>query len=244
MSGIQDKVILITGASSGIGESTARVLAGKGARVVLGARRTDRLEKLVREIRDAGGEGQFHTLDVTSLNDVQAFAGFALETYGRIDVVINNAGVMPLSKFEELKIDEWNRMIDVNLRGVLHGIAAALPVMRKQGHGQFVNVSSTAGHTIYATAGVYSATKSAVLALSEALRQENDRIRVTIISPGVTQSELAESVSDAGAREVVKEFRRVAIPADAIARAIGFAIEQPEGVDVSEIIVRPTANPY
>ena len=136
MSGIQDKVILITGASSGIGESTARVLAGKGARVVLGARRTDRLEKLVREIRDAGGEGQFHTLDVTSLNDVQAFAGFALETYGRIDVVINNAGVMPLSKFEELKIDEWNRMIDVNLRGVLHGIAAALPVMRKQGHGQ------------------------------------------------------------------------------------------------------------
>ena len=154
MSGIQGKVILITGASSGIGESTARVLAGKGARVVLGARRTDRLEKLVREIRDAGHEAHFRTLDVTSLKDVQAFTGLALETHGRIDVVVNNAGVMPLSKLEELKIDEWNRMIDVNIRGVLHGIAAALPLMKKQGHGQFVNVSSTAGHTVYATAGV------------------------------------------------------------------------------------------
>jgi NADP-dependent 3-hydroxy acid dehydrogenase YdfG len=151
---------------------------------------------------------------------------------------------MPLSRLEELKIDEWNRMIDVNIRGVLHGIAAALPVMKKQGHGQFVNVSSTAGHTVYATAGVYSATKFAVIAISEALRQENDRIRVTVISPGVTESELAESISDAGARVAVEEFRRVAIPADAIARAIGFAIEQPEDVDVSEIIVRPTANAY
>jgi NADP-dependent 3-hydroxy acid dehydrogenase YdfG len=151
---------------------------------------------------------------------------------------------MPLSKLEELKIDEWNRMIDVNIRGVLHGIAAALPLMKKQGGGQFVNVSSTAGHTVYATAGVYSATKFAVIAISEALRQENDRIRVTVISPGVTESELAESISDAGAREAVKEFRHVAIPADAIARAIGFAIEQPEDVDVSEIIVRPTANAY
>ena len=244
MSGIQGKVILITGASSGIGESTARVLAGKGARVVLGARRTDRLEKLVREIRGAGHEAHFRALDVTSLKDVQAFTGFALETHGRIDVVVNNAGVMPLSKLEELKIDEWNRMIDVNIRGVLHGIAAALPLMKKQGHGQFVNVSSTAGHTVYATAGVYSATKFAVNAISEALRQENHTIRVTVISPGVTESELAESISDAGAREAVKEFRRVAIPADAIARAIGFAIEQPEDVDVSEIIVRPTANAY
>jgi NADP-dependent 3-hydroxy acid dehydrogenase YdfG len=244
MSGIQGKVILITGASSGIGESTARVLAGKGARVVLGARRTDRLEKLVREIRDAGHEAHFRGLDVTSLKDVQEFTGFALETHGRIDVVVNNAGIMPLSKLEELKIDEWNRMIDVNIRGVLHGIAAALPLMKKQGQGHFINVSSTAGHTVYATAAVYSATKFAVLAISEALRQENDRIRVTVISPGVTESELAESVSDAGAREVVKEFRRVAIPADAIARAIGFAIEQPDDVDVSEIIVRPTANAY
>jgi len=243
MSGIRGKVILITGASSGIGESTARELAGKGARVVLGARRTDRLEKLVREIRDAGHEAHFRKLDVTSLKDVQAFTGLALETHGRIDVVVNNAGAMPLSKLEELKIDEWNRMIDVNIRGVLHGIAAALPLMKKQGHGHFVNVSSTAGHTVYATASVYSATKFAVIAISE-LRQENDRIRATVISPGVTESELAESISDAGGREAVKEFRRVAIPADAIARAIGFAIEQPEDVDVSEIIVRPTANPY
>jgi NADP-dependent 3-hydroxy acid dehydrogenase YdfG len=174
MSGIQDKVILITGASSGIGAATARLLASKGARVVLGARRTDRLEQLVQEIRDAGGEAQFRALDVTSLNDVQAFTRFALETYGRIDVVINNAGVMPLSQLEELKVDEWNRMIDVNLRGVLHGIAAALPVMKKQGHGHFVNVSSTAGHTVSPTAAVYSATKCAVIAISEALRQEHD----------------------------------------------------------------------
>jgi NADP-dependent 3-hydroxy acid dehydrogenase YdfG len=244
MSGIQDKVILITGASSGIGAATARLLASKGARVVLGARRTDRLEQLVQEIRDAGGEAQFRALDVTSLNDVQAFTRFALETYGRIDVVINNAGVMPLSQLEELKVDEWNRMIDVNLRGVLHGIAAALPVMKKQGHGHFVNVSSTAGHTVSPTAAVYSATKCAVIAISEALRQEHDNIRVTIISPGVTESELADSITDEGAREAMKEFRRVAIPPDAIARAIGFAIAQPEGVDVNEIIVRPTASVY
>jgi NADP-dependent 3-hydroxy acid dehydrogenase YdfG len=179
------------------------VLASKGARVVLGARRTDRLEQVVKEIRDAGGEAQCRALDVTSLNDVQAFTSFALETYRRIDVVINNAGVMPLSKLDELKVDEWNRMIDVNLRGVLHGIAAALPVMQKQGHGQFVNVSSTAGHTVYPTAAVYSATKCAVIAISEALRQEHDNIRVTIISPGSTESELADSISDEGAREAM-----------------------------------------
>jgi NADP-dependent 3-hydroxy acid dehydrogenase YdfG len=143
-----------------------------------------------------------------------------------------------------LKVDEWNRMIDVNVRGVLHGIAAALPVMKQQGHGHFVNVSSTPGHTVYPTAAVYSATKFAVIAISEALRQEHDTIRVTVISPGVTESELADSISDAGAREAMKEFRRVAMPPEAIARAIGFAIEQPEGVDVNEIIVRPTASAY
>ena len=244
MSGIEGKVIVITGASSGIGEATARELARRGASVVLGARRTDRLEKLVNEIRDAGGVAHFRALDVTRLDDVQAFTSFALETHGRIDVVVNNAGVMPLSKLEELKVDEWNRMIDVNIRGVLHGIAAGLPVMKKQGHGQFVNLSSIGGHTVYPTSAVYSATKFAVIAISEGLRQENDNIRVTIISPGVTESELADSISDEGAREAMKEFRRLAIPPEAIARAIAFAIEQPEGVDVNEIIVRPTASAY
>ncbi len=244
MSGKQDKVILITGASSGIGDATARLMAGRGARVVLGARRTDRLEKLVKVIRDAGGVAHFRALDVVSLEDVQAFANFALETHGRIDVVVNNAGVMPLSKLEELKVEEWNRMIDVNIRGVLHGIAAGLPVMKTQGHGHFINLSSIGGHTVHPTAAVYSATKFAVLAISEGLRLENDRIRVTVISPGVTESELAESISADGAREAMKEFRRIAIPAEAIARAIAFAIEQPDDVDVNEIIVRPTASPY
>jgi NADP-dependent 3-hydroxy acid dehydrogenase YdfG len=242
MTGIRDKVVLITGASSGIGEATARMLARNCARVVLGARRTDRLETVTKELRAEGGTAHFRALDVSKLADVQAFANFALETHGRIDVVVNNAGVMPLSKLEELKIDEWNRMIDVNIRGVLHGIAAALPVMKKQGHGQFVNLSSIGGHTVYPTSAVYSATKFAVIAISEGLRQENDNIRVTVISPGVIESELADSISDDGARQAMKEFRRVAIPPDAIARAIMFAIEQPGEVDVNEIIVRPTAS--
>jgi NADP-dependent 3-hydroxy acid dehydrogenase YdfG len=244
MSGIQNKVILITGASSGIGETTARVLASKGARVVLGARRTERLEKLVKEIRDERGTAHFRALDVTKLEEVQAFADFAVETHGRIDVIVNNAGVMPLSKLEELKIDEWNRMLDVNIRGVLHGIAAGLPIMKKQGQGQFVNLSSIGGHAVYPTSAVYSATKFAVIAISEGLRQEHDNIRVTVISPGVTESELAESISDEGARDMMKEFRRIAIPPEAVASAIAFAIEQPEGVDVNEIIVRPTASSY
>jgi NADP-dependent 3-hydroxy acid dehydrogenase YdfG len=242
MSQIKDKVVLITGASSGIGESTARVLASRGARVVLGARRLDRLEKLSREIRDQGGTAQCRTLDVVNLEDVRAFVDSALHIHGRIDIMVNNAGVMPLSKLEEVKTDEWNRMIDVNIRGVLHGIAAALPVMKRQGRGHFVNLSSIGGHTVYPTSAVYSATKFAVIAISEGLRQENDNIRVTVVSPGVTESELADSISDAGAREAMKEFRRIALPAEAVARAIAFAIDQPDDVDVNEIIVRPTAS--
>lgn len=244
MSAIQGKVVLVTGASSGIGEATARLLAGRGAKVVLGARRVDRLEKLKSEIVEKGGEAQVRALDVTNLADVQAFVQFALEQYGQIDVIVNNAGVMPLSKLEELKIDEWNRMIDVNIRGVLHGIAAALPVFQKQGKGQFINVSSIGGHAVYPMAAVYCATKYAVVAISEGLRQEHDNLRVTVISPGVTESELAESITDPAAKGAMGEFRRIAIPADAIGRAIAFAIEQPEGVDVNEIIVRPTASPY
>jgi NADP-dependent 3-hydroxy acid dehydrogenase YdfG len=240
----ESKVVLITGASSGIGEATARVLARKGYRLVIGARRTERLEALAKQLNEEGGNVEFTSLDVTDLDDVRAFAGFALEKHGRIDVIVNNAGVMPLSPLEALKIDEWNQMIDVNIRGVLHGIAAALPVMKKQGSGQVINVSSIGGHATFPTAAVYCATKYAVIAISEGLRQENTDIRVTVISPGVTTSELAHSITDEGSAKAMESFREVAIPADAIARAISFAIDQPDEVDVNEIIVRPTASPY
>ena len=245
MSGIKGKVVVITGASSGIGEATARLLASKGAHVVLGARRTDRLEALTKAITAEGGSARYRPLDVTRREDMQSFVEFALGAFGRVDVLINNAGVMPLSKLEALKVDEWNRMIDVNIRGVLHGIAAGLPLMQKQKRGQFINVSSIGGHAVSPTAAVYCATKYAVMAISEGLRQEvGGDIRVTVISPGVTESELAESITDATAAQGMKEFRRIAIPADAIARSIAYAIEQPDDVDVSEIIVRPTASPY
>jgi NADP-dependent 3-hydroxy acid dehydrogenase YdfG len=244
MSGIKGKVIAITGASSGIGEAAARLLAQKGAHVVVGARRTERLEKLVADIRAGGGSAEFRALDVTSLEDVAAFVNFANDKFGKVDVVINNAGVMPLSPLEALKINEWNQMIDVNIRGVLHGIAAGLPLMKKQGSGQFINVSSIGGHAVYPTAAVYCATKYAVIAISDGLRQEHQDLRVTVISPGVTESELADTISDPGAAEGMREFRKIAIGADAIARAIAFAVEQPGDVDVNEIIVRPTASPY
>ncbi len=235
----KDKVVIITGASSGIGEATARMLARNGAKVVLGARRTDRLEAIASEIRSKGGEAEYRTLDVTNLEDMQAFVEFTQDKFGRLDVVVNNAGVMPLSKLEVLKIDEWNRMIDVNIRGVLHGIAAALPIFKQQQSGQFVNLSSIGGHNVYPTAAVYCATKFAVWAISEGLRQESTDIRVTIISPGATQSELPSTITDAESAQWVEGFRDVMIPADAIARAIAFAIEQPAEVDVNEIIVRP-----
>jgi NADP-dependent 3-hydroxy acid dehydrogenase YdfG len=239
MLNIENKVIAITGASSGIGAATAQLLAQKGLRVVLGARRTDRLEAIASEIRDKGGVAEYRTLDVTSLEDMQAFVEFAKDKFGRLDVMVNNAGIMPLSKLEALKIDEWNRMIDVNIRGVLHGIAAALPIFKQQHSGQFVNISSIGGHIVYPTAAVYCATKFAVWAISEGLRQESTDIRVTIISPGVTESELPNTITDAEAAQWVGEFREAIIPPDAIARAIAFAIEQPADVDVNEIVVRP-----
>lgn len=243
-SNIQGKVILITGASSGIGEATARMLAQKGAKVVLGARRTDRLERLVAEIRESGEIAMARQLDVTQRDEVQAFVDAALNDFGRIDVIINNAGVMPLSPLAALKVEEWDRMIDVNIRGVLHGIAAVLPIMHKQGRGQVINVASIGAHSVSPTAAVYCATKYAVWAISDGLRQESPEIRVTTISPGVTESELAESISDEQGREQMKAFRKVAISASAIARAICFAVEQPDDVDTSEIIVRPTASPH
>src|SRR4029453_2348068 len=219
---IEGKVVVITGASSGIGEATAPVLAQKGARAALGARRRARLESLVSAIRAEGGSARYRALDVTKREDVEAFVNFAQSEFGKVDVVINNAGVMPISPLEALKVNEWNQMIDVNVRGMLHGIAAGLPVMKKQGFGQFINISSIGGHAVYPTAAVYCATKFAVIAISEGLRQENDNVRVTVISPGVTESELADSISDEGARQAMKEFRKLAITPDAIARAIMF----------------------
>jgi NADP-dependent 3-hydroxy acid dehydrogenase YdfG len=238
------KVILVTGASSGIGEATARLLAQSGATVLLGARRVERLERIVADIVAAGGVAEARALDVTRREDVQAFADHAVARFGRIDVLVNNAGVMPLSPLAALRVDEWDRMIDVNIRGVLHGIAAVLPTMQAQGGGQLVNVASIGAHAVSPTAAVYCATKYAVWALSEGLRQEHSDIRVTTISPGVTESELAETISDAQGHEEMKAFRAVAIGADAIARAIRFAIEQPADVDTSEIIMRPTASPH
>ncbi|MGE8703902.1 MAG: SDR family oxidoreductase [Achromobacter sp.] len=240
----QSKVVLITGASSGIGEASARLLAAQGHRVYVGARRTDRLETLVQEIRANGGTAAFRALDVTSAEDMRDFVRGAEAAYGQVDVIVNNAGVMPLSPLNSLKVDEWDRMIDVNIRGVLHGIAAVLPGMERQGHGQVINVSSIGGLAVSPTAAVYCATKFAVRAISDGLRQETDKIRVTVVCPGVVESELADTITDDTARVAMQSFRRVALHPDAIARAIAYAIEQPDDVDVSEVVVRPTASPY
>jgi NADP-dependent 3-hydroxy acid dehydrogenase YdfG len=243
MSNVKGKVVVITGASSGIGEATARLLAEQGAHVVIGARRVDRLETLASSIRSEGGSVEYHTLDVTQLEEMQTIVELALSRYGRLDVIVNNAGVMPLSPLEALKVDEWNRMIDVNIRGVLHGIAVGLPVMKEQGFGQFINIASIGAYAVTPTAAVYCATKYAVRAISEGLRQEvGADIRVTLVSPGVTESELAESISDDEARELMKDYRRISIPATAIAHSILYAINQPAEVDVNEIVVRPTAS--
>lgn len=237
---IEGKIVLITGASSGIGEAAAKLLAEKGAKVMLGARRLDRLETLAEQIRSAGGTAEYAKLDVTDAQDMEDFVRCAEEKFGRVDVIVNNAGVMPLSNLEERKIDEWNRMIDVNIRGVLHGIAAGLPAMRRQGGGQFVNVASIGAYSVTPTAAVYCATKYAVKAISEGLRMETgSEIRVTLVSPGVTESELADSISDEHARAAMREYRRIALPAQAIAEAILYAVSQPEGVDVNELVVRP-----
>lgn len=242
MSNVKGKVVAITGASSGIGEAAARLLAHHGAHVVLGARRTDRLEKLASALNGEGGSAVYQSLNVAHLDQMESFIDLAVSRFGRIDVMLNNAGVMPLSPLEALKVDEWNRMIDVNIRGVLHGIAAGLPVMQKQGFGQFINIASIGAYEVSPTAAVYCATKHAVRAISEGLRQEvGSGIRVTQISPGVTDSELADSISDDTARQVMKEYRRISIPATSIAQAILYAIEQPPEVDVNEIIIRPTA---
>ncbi len=237
------KVVAITGASSGIGEATARRLAADGHRLFLGARRTDRLDRLAMEITAAGGTAASRRLDVTEAADVEDFVAAAAERYGRVDVMVNNAGVMPLSPLEALRTEEWNRMIDVNMRGVLHGIAAALPVMRAQGGGHIVNIASVGAHEVSPTAAVYCATKFAVRAISEGLRQESaGDVRVTLVSPGVTESELADGIADPAARAAMRASRAVALPASAIADAVAYAISQPPYVDVNEIVVRPAAS--
>ncbi|KAA6223810.1 SDR family oxidoreductase [Streptomyces albofaciens JCM 4342] len=237
------KVVLITGASSGIGEATACRLAADGHRVFLGARRTERLAALAERLTAEGHAAAYRRLDVTDAADVRAFVDAARAAYGRVDVLVNNAGVMPLSPLEALRTAEWDRMLDVNVRGVLHGIAAALPVMRAQGGGHFVNIASVGAYEVSPTAAVYCATKFAVRALSEGLRQESGGdLRVTVVSPGVTESELADGIGDPLARQAMRDYRAVAMPATAVASAIAFAVAQPADVDVNELVVRPTAS--
>ncbi|WP_431219217.1 SDR family oxidoreductase [Leifsonia xyli] len=235
------KIVFITGASSGIGEATARRLAAEGHLVVAGARRTDRLDALAEDARRRGGEIEVATLDVTDSRSVRSAIDAAVRAHGRIDVLVNNAGVMALSPLADLRVDEWEQMIDVNLRGVLNGIAAALPHMIERGRGHIVNVSSVSGRRVDPTAAVYSATKFAVSALSEGLRQESRDVRVTVISPGLTRSELTERGGSAEAQGAARAAAEaIAMPASAVAAAIGYAISQPDEVDVNEIVIRPT----
>ncbi len=239
----RDKVVLITGASSGIGAGIARELGRAGARLALGARRTERLEALAQEIGgQSGAEVLVRRLDVTDRADVAAFADAARARFGRVDVIVNNAGIMPLSLMASLKVEEWDRMVDVNIKGVLNGIAAVLPEMTARGAGHIVNIASIGALSVVPTAAVYCATKHAVRAISEGLRQENDRLRVTCVHPGVVESELAHTITDPVAVEAMETYRAIALTPDAIGRAVRFAIEQPADVDVSEIVVRPTAS--
>lgn len=239
MLNVENKVIVITGASSGIGEATAKLLAQNGAKVVLGARRTDKLEKLVKEIHASGGTAEFRAVDVADRDDVKAFVEFAKDKFGRVDVIFNNAGVMPLSPMNALKVEEWDNMINVNIQGVLNGIAAALPIMEAQGGGQIINTASIGAHVVVPTAAVYCATKYAVWAISEGLRQESQTIRVTVISPGVVATELGSDITDETSKGFLQELRKTALSSEAIARAVLYAVSQPDDVDVNEVIVRP-----
>jgi NADP-dependent 3-hydroxy acid dehydrogenase YdfG len=240
---IAGKVVVITGASSGLGEATARLLSAEGATVVLGARRFERLKSLADELTSRGGKALAVVTDVTRRDQVQKLVDTAVQKFGRIDVMINNAGLMPNSPLERLKIDDWDRAIDVNLKGVLYGIAAALPHMKQQKSGHFINVSSVAGHKVTPNGAVYCATKHAVRVISEGLRSEVKpyNIRTTIISPGAVATELPDSVTEPDIAERMQKFYRdVAIPADSFARAVAFAMSQPDDVDINEILFRPT----
>ena len=238
MTGVTDKIVLVTGASSGIGQETVRALARAGTRLFIGARRSDRLEALAQEL---GAQIAWQELDVTDADSFEAFVAAAESRYGRIDALVNNAGVMPLSPLAALKRDEWKKMIDVNIHGVLNGIAAVLPRFTAQQSGHVVNVASIAAHFVMPTAAVYCATKYAVWAITDGLRQEHDDIRATIISPGVVATELGSDITVEEIAGALQQWREKSLTPDAIARAIRFALEQPEGVDINEIVVRPTA---
>lgn len=244
MNNIQDKVVIITGASSGIGEATAKELASNGAKLVLIARREDRLKKLQEEIQNNGGQVIYKVADVTSHEQMEELAAYTLDQFGKIDVLVNNAGIMPQAFLFKKNVDEWDKMIDVNIKGVLYAIAAVLPSMRDRKSGHIINLSSVAGHNIYPGGTVYCGTKHAVRAISEGLRQEEamsgTNIRVTNVSPGAVSSELLETTSDSEMKAGLDEFYKTAIDADSIARTIAFAIKQPSDVAINEMIIRPT----
>ncbi|MEE3046056.1 SDR family oxidoreductase [Thalassospira povalilytica] len=244
MNYLENKTVIITGASSGIGEATARLLASRGAKVVLGARRTERLDQIVTEIEAAGGTAMARSVDVTNADSVEALVYNAQNLFGRVDAIFNNAGVMPLAPMSELKTDEWENMINVNIRGVLNGIAAVLPIFKAQGGGHVINTASIGAHVVVPSAAVYCGTKYAVWAISEGLRQESENVRVTTISPGVVETELGHDISDPTSKELLTQFRQIALTPDAIARAVLYALDQPADVDVNEVIVRPTASAF
>ena len=240
---IDGKVVAVTGASSGIGEATALLLAERGAKLVLGARNPDGLDAVAARLTATGGDAIAKVTDVSCREDLTEFVALAAETYGQLDVLVSNAGIMPVSQFDELRVDDWEAMVDVNLKGVLFGIAAALPVFRRQGFGHFVNIASTAAFRVTPGQSVYAGTKLAVRAISEGLRQEaGENLRVTIVSPGMTLTNFAESITDEAARAELERRRDdIAMPPNAVARAIAFAIDQPADIDIGEVVVRPTA---
>jgi NADP-dependent 3-hydroxy acid dehydrogenase YdfG len=244
--GIEGKVVVITGGSSGLGEATARHLAEKGAAVAIAARRRDRLDRIVADIARSGGRAKGYQVDVVQKAQIDALVTNVMKDFGRIDVLVSNAGVMPLAPLSQRRIDEWDRMIDVNVKGLLYGIAAALPVFEQQQSGHFINLGSIAGIKVFSPGGtVYSATKFAVRAISEGLRREvGGKIRVTVVEPGAVNSELKFNTIDQASREFVVEFYRQAIPASSVARAITYAIEQPADVDINEIVLRPTVQDF
>ena len=242
---VDGKVVVITGASSGIGAAIGRTLAGSGARVVLGARRADRLDALVAEIEAAGGTALARAVDVTVHEQVKALVAAAVERFGRVDVMINNAGYMPIAPLDADDVASWDRCIDVNIKGVMYGISAALPHFRRQQSGHLINVSSVGGHKTMAGATVYCGTKFAVRAITEGFREEaGPTIRSTNISPGGVRSELADHITDPATKELMAQFTAIAIPPEAIAQAVLYAISQPPAVDVNELIVRPTAQVF
>ncbi|NIK71836.1 MULTISPECIES: SDR family oxidoreductase [unclassified Paenibacillus] len=244
MENIKGKVVIITGASSGIGEATARLLAENGAKVVLAARREDRLHAIVNDIKQNGGEAVSVKANVVSADDMKSLAQFALDKYGRIDVLVNNAGIMPSSRMNELRVEEWEQMIDVNIKGVLYAIAAVLPIMREQKSGHVINLSSTSGYHVSATSAIYAATKFAVRAISEGLRLEESAssgIRSTVVAPGLTSTELFGSITSPEVQAVASQIRDMGIAPSRIAKAIAYAISEPDDALISEIMVRPTA---